>query len=254
MNIRGTSACRVQQVYQEKGCAGDQGGGGDGKDPGPDDASGDAPADGGQAMDGTDADDSAGDGVSGADGNSGERGAEQSDGSSALGTESAERFELGDFLAHGVDDAPSSEISTGGDGGVSGQNDRPVKVPPVGQHVGFRPKRGGVERAGDNAHGFLRIVAAMAETVCRSGEQLEFAEPLVNRLRSFVLENPVGGDPEDQAEKHAHEGSDDDEDESFVPALGNDDGEHGAGAGVNRGVHHGGPGVSANQGVGRGSG
>ena len=64
----------------------------------------------------------------------------------------------------------------------------------------------------------------------------------------------MGCDHKNKAEGHAHDRRDDDEDECLVPAFGNDDGEHSCGASVNRSVHHGGAGVSANQRMGRGGG
>ncbi len=107
--------------------------GGDGKDPGPHDASGNAPSDGGKTVKRTDADDRPGNGVSGADWDSGESSAEERDGSGALSAESADWFELGDFLAHCVDDAPSSEIRSGSDGSMGGEDDGPVEVAPASQ-------------------------------------------------------------------------------------------------------------------------
>src|SRR5579872_4045973 len=244
----------MDSVNEHEGRSGNQGGSGDGEDPGPDDASGDAPADCGKTIDGADAHDGAGDGVRGADGDAGQGGAEQSDGAGAFGTESAERFQLGDLLSHGVDDAPSAEVGAGGDGGVGGQDDGPVEASPVGEHVGLGHESGGVESAGDNSHCFLRVIATVAERVGSGGKQLEFAKPFVHGLRRLVLKNPMGGNHEDQAEDHAHDGGNDDKDESFVPPFRNDDGEHGSGAGVNGGMHHRGAGISADQRMGGGSG
>ena len=90
----------------------------------------------------------------------------------AFGTETAKRLELGDFLSHGVDDAPTTEIGSGGDGGVSSQDDGPAIVPPIRKHVGLAHEPSGVERAGDDAHGFLRVVAAVSEAIGGGGDRV----------------------------------------------------------------------------------
>ena len=141
---------------------------------------------------GADADDRAGDGVSGADGDAGQSGAEQRDGSSAFGAEAADGFEFGDFLAHGVNDAPAAEIGAGGDGGVGGKDDGPAKASPVGEHVGFAHEPGGVECAGDDAHGLLRVVAAVAEAVGGGREQLQLAKPFVDESAAACSEESSG--------------------------------------------------------------
>ena len=81
----------------------------------------------------------------------------------------------------------------------------------------------GVERAGHDAHGFLRIIAAVSKAVSGGREKLELAEQLVHLSRRLVLEDPVDGDHQAEAEHEAHHRSDDDEDQSFGPAAGNDD-------------------------------
>ena len=45
---------------------------------------------------------------------------------------------------------------------------------------------GGVERAGHDAHGLLRVVAAVSQTVGGGGEQLQLAEELVDLARRIV--------------------------------------------------------------------
>ena len=65
------------------------------------------------------------------------------------------------------------------------------KCPQLPEHVGLAHKAGGVERTGDDAHGFLRVVAAMAEAVGGGGEQLQLAEQSVDGLRRLVPQNPV---------------------------------------------------------------
>ena len=49
----------------------------------------------------------------------------------ALGAKSADRLEFGDSLAHGLDDAPSAEVGSGGDGGMGSKNDGPTQMPPI---------------------------------------------------------------------------------------------------------------------------
>ena len=93
-----------------------------------------------------------------------------------------------------MDDAPSAEVGSGSNGGVGGQDDGPAKFPPVAQHVSFGHESARVESASDDAHGFLGVVASMAQAVCGGGEQLQFTEPAVHRLWRFILQNPVGGD------------------------------------------------------------
>jgi len=110
-------------VDQQESTCSDDSGGGDGENPGPDDASGHAPTDGRQAVNGANADNRAGDGMSGADWDASQGGAEKRDGAGALRAEAAERLKLGNFLAHGVNNAPAAEICSGGNGGVRSQND-----------------------------------------------------------------------------------------------------------------------------------
>src|SRR5437660_412133 len=73
----------------------------------------------------------------GADGNAGEGGSEKRNRTGAFGAESTERLELRDLLAHGMDDAPSAEVSAGSDGSVGRKDDGPVIASPVAEHVGF---------------------------------------------------------------------------------------------------------------------
>ena len=76
--------------------------------------------------------DSPGDGVRSADRNACQGGAEESDRSGAFGTKSSQRLQLGDLLAHGMNDAPSTEVGTSGNRRVGRENDGPVKFPPIG--------------------------------------------------------------------------------------------------------------------------
>ena len=49
-------------------------------------------------------------------------GEEQRDGPARLGAEAADRFELGDALAHGLDDAPAAHERPQAHGGVAGEH------------------------------------------------------------------------------------------------------------------------------------
>ena len=134
---------------------------------------------------------------------------------------------------------------------MRGQDDGPTVPSPVPKHVRFAHESGGVDRARDNAHGLLSVVAAVAETVGRGGQELQLAKPFVHDLRRLVLQNPVSCDHEAQTENHSHDRGYHDKDQSLVPAFRNDDGKHGRGASVKGGMHHGGAGVAPDQGVGR---
>ena len=76
-----------------------------------------------------------------------------------LGAEAADRLELGDPLSHGLDDAPAAEQRAERDGHVAG-DDHPVR------HVRPRGREAGRDQQHpDDAHGFLRVVAAVPEAV-----------------------------------------------------------------------------------------
>jgi hypothetical protein len=105
---------------------------------------------------------------------------------------------------------------------MGSQDDRPAEASPVREHVGSAHESGGIKGTGDNAHSLLRVVPAVAEAVRGSGKKLELTKPFVHELRRFVLKNPVSGDHEGETKHHAHDRSDYDEDESFVPALRDD--------------------------------
>src|SRR5215469_4636236 len=106
-------------------------------------------------------DDCAGDGVSRADRDTREGRSEQRDGAGSLGAESADGFELGDAGTHGVDDAPSAEICPEGDRGVGGEDDGPVKASPGAFEFGCADDVCAEQSAGNNAHGFLSIIATV---------------------------------------------------------------------------------------------
>ena len=63
---------------------------------------------------------------------------------------------------------------------IGGEDDRPViAAPSVMELVGI-DEAGGVESTGDDAHGLLRIVAAVAEAVGGGGEKLRLTEGSVD--------------------------------------------------------------------------
>src|SRR4051794_19718499 len=95
----------------------------------------------------------------------GQRCAKEGDGTGRLRAESADGIQLRDARAHGVDDAPSTEIRSQRDRRVRGEDDRPVIGAPGAAEVCFAHVSGGVERTGNDAHGLLRVVAAVSETV-----------------------------------------------------------------------------------------
>src|SRR5579862_215820 len=170
-----------------------------------------------------DADDCSSDRVRGADRDSGESGSEECDGAGGFGAESANGFELCDARAHGVNDAPSAEVGAESDGGVCRENDGPVIVSPGAGEFRRGNDFRAVECARDDAHGFLRVIAAMAKTVGGGREELQLAEPCVDAARGLVAQDPEDGGHEDERENKAHDRRDDDEDERLVPAGRDDD-------------------------------
>src|SRR5206468_11134909 len=87
--------------------------------------------------------------------------------------------------------APAAEIGSESDGGVCGEDNGPVQFSPVGQHVGLGHEASRVKCACDNSHCLLSIVAAIAEAVGRSGQQLQLAKPLVDLLRGVTSQQPM---------------------------------------------------------------
>src|SRR5712691_6842724 len=98
-----------------------------------------------------------------------------------------------------MNNTPAAKISARGDGSMSGQNDGPVKLPPAGEHLLLAHETTGVHSAGDDAHRFLGVVAAMSETVTGGRKQLQFAKPAVHLLRSLMAQQPIRTGHEQQA-------------------------------------------------------
>ena len=57
-------------------------------------------------------------------------------------------------------------------------------------------KPGGVKCARNDAHGLLRIVAAVTQTVSGSREKLQLTKPFIYSLGRLVLQDPVRRDHE----------------------------------------------------------
>ncbi len=193
-------------------------------------------------MHGSYADDGASDRVGCADWDPSQSGGEQSYGAGGFGAESADRLQFGDTGAHGVDDAPPTEVGAQSDGGVGREDDRPVVVSPTALQFGSTEDLGAEQRTGDDAHGFLSIVAAVAEAVGSGGEQLQAAEPGVDALRRLAAKNPENRGHEQERENEANDRGDHDEDEGLIPSGGDDDRKR-------TGTHDGGPGHATNESV-----
>src|SRR5256885_3637797 len=177
----------------------DQGGARDGEDPCDNDAARDAPTNGGEPTGGADANDCAGDRVRGADRNAEERVANDGEAASGFGGEAAEGRELGDALAHGLDDAPAAGHRAAAHGEIAADDD------PVGNFK-VRQKAPGHKRSGNDAHAFLRVVKAVAEAEQRRGNELEAAEPAVDPLRTHAADDPTGDDGEKSGQAQAEDG------------------------------------------------
>ena len=81
-----------------------------------------------------------------------------------------------------MDDAPAAEISAGRDGSVGGKNNGPTITSPIAKHVRLRHEAGGVKCARNDAHGLLRVVAAVTQTVSGSREKLQLTKPFIDSL------------------------------------------------------------------------
>src|SRR5271170_130938 len=135
----------------------DQGSAGDGEDPSPDDAAGNAPANSGEATGGADTDNRAGDGVGAADGNAEDGVGDKCKPARGFCGKAAEWCELGDALAHRLDNAPAAGHRAAAHGEVAADNH------PVGDGKRFQ-KTACNECCGDEAHALLGVIRAVAET------------------------------------------------------------------------------------------
>src|ERR1700680_4785117 len=76
-------------------------------------------------------------------------------------------------------------------------------------------------RAGYNSHGLLRVVAAVAETVRCRRQELQLAKPGIDFSRGLIAEKPKYRNHECKAKDESHDRCHNNEDQGFVPALGN---------------------------------
>ncbi len=187
-------------------------GAGDGEYPGPDDAASDSPADRGKTARSSNADNGAGDRVRGADGDAKGGGADEGEAASGLGREAAEGIELGDALAHGLDDAPAARHGSPSDGQVAADDY------PIGNDEGLEQASGN-ERGGDDAHAFLRVVGAVAEAVASGGDELQAAEPLIHFQRALPADDPTRDDRDGHAQEHADQRREKNEGDGLNPAA-----------------------------------
>ena len=91
-----------------------------------------------------------------------------------IGAETPGLVELGDAVAHGLDDAPAPEQGAQTHGRVAGEHH------PVGHRLAGVGHAGGDEQHPDDADRLLGIVTAVAQAVGRGRQQLEAAESLVH--------------------------------------------------------------------------
>src|SRR5258707_10273525 len=152
----------------------DQGGAGDGEDPGPDDAAGDAPADGSEAAGSAYSDDGAGDGVSSADRDAEDRVHYECEAAGSFRGESAEGRQLGDALAHGLDDAPAAGHGAAAHRQVAADDN------PEGGCGELLQRTSGHQRGGDNAHAFLCVIRSVAEAKECGRDELKAAEDAID--------------------------------------------------------------------------
>src|SRR6266705_3433659 len=201
-----------QRLEEMENSGAEEGGSGNGEDPGEDDATGNPPAHGGKAAGGADADDGARNGVRGADRDA--KVCRSDEGESACGFrgEAAEGIELGDALAHGFDNAPTTSHGAAAHGQMAAHDD------PVG-HVVSLQQAASDEGRGDNAHAFLSVIGAVTEAVGGSGKELQAAEPAVDLKWALFADDPACGDGYNDAKEETDDGREEDEKDGFGPAA-----------------------------------
>ncbi|KAF5291824.1 hypothetical protein FQR65_LT20401 [Abscondita terminalis] len=187
--------------------------------PGPDDVARHAPAHGAGALGGAHADDGAGNGVGGGHRHAQEGGQEQRQRATAFGAEPADGLELGDLLAHGLDDAPAAEHGAQADGQVAA-DDGPI------QRGGSDPSAAWHSAVADAAaarlmrDGSLRIVAAVAQAVGAGRDQLQPAKPAVHPVGHRTPKDPGHQHHHQRAQQIAQQGRDEDEGHGLPDAAG----------------------------------
>ena len=166
---------------------------------------------------GTDTDDGPGDGVRRAHRDAGHGRADEGDGASRLGTEAADRLQLGDPHPHRLDDAPAAEGRPQCDGGMAHEDH------PDG-HVERLAKVAGAEQQHrDDPHGLLRVVGAVAQAVQRRRHQLQPPEETVDARRRAVPDQEHHQGHRDHAQHQPEGRRDEDECKDLGDAAHHDD-------------------------------
>jgi hypothetical protein len=106
------------------------------------------------------------------------------DRTTGFGAEAAHGFELGDLLAHGLDDAPAAKHGASRNGDVAATMTQPGATCRSGGVAG------GDQQHPDDANGLLRVVAAVAQAVGAGRDQLQAPEPAVHPRRRGAAEHP----------------------------------------------------------------
>src|SRR5260370_6444435 len=148
----------------------------------------------------------------GADGDAKVCRSDEGEGAGGFRGEAAEGIELGDALAHGFDNAPATSHGAAAHGQMAADDD-------LVRHVVSLKEAASEGGRGDNAHGFLSVIGAVAETVGGSGKELQAAEPAVDLKRALFADDPTCGDGYNDAKEEADDGREEDEKDGFAPAA-----------------------------------
>src|SRR5437773_6261722 len=103
-----------------------------------------------------------------------------------------------------MDNAPSTEISASSDGAVGGQNNEPFISAPVVVHVIGAHITSGIQGTGNNAHGLLRVVAAVSQTIGSCRDKLQLPEPNIHVPRGRVSQQPITNYAKNQRDDKAN--------------------------------------------------
>src|SRR5579864_8151715 len=88
---------------------------------------------------------------------------------------------------------PAAHICAQRNRSVGTKDDVPLVISPSGSELCGCETAACQQCPGDNAHGFLRVVTAMAQAIRCGGKKLKLAEKLIDGARRGVLENPGNG-------------------------------------------------------------
>lgn len=177
---RGSEQAREQIEQRPHGRAGRNG-----DEPGRHYPLGHGPAHRAGAAGGAGSDHAAGDGVRGRNGNPHRAGAEHDDRARRGSAEAGVVIEPRQPRAHRPDDPPSPGQGAERDGDITTEHD------PFG-HVELAPEIAcGIEQHGDDAHGLLGVVAAVADRVGGRRAQVEELEEAVGPARLRAAEHPA---------------------------------------------------------------